>query len=208
MKLLTENNNHIFIPGQTRSGKTYFAIRAIEQVNRPVIFFNIQDEDTPHSFILCDYSSTDTAQLLECLKSGGKIDLRLPLDAKAANNVIALMLKKLMAAGYTEQKPVYIVLDECHVLKDNGLDMAVQIATRGLKRGCRAIFITQRPALANKTLYTQAAEQYMFYLAPSEKSYLQSKGLDYDTCLTLWQQNGDHSYIYYDGFTLEGRRAI
>jgi hypothetical protein len=62
--------------------------------------------------------------------------------------------------------------------------------------------------LCSKTLYTQAAEQYLFYLAASEKEYLKNKGLDYDHCLDQWNKLGKYSYLFYDGFVLEGRRAI
>lgn len=208
MKLLTENNNHVFVCGQTRSGKTYFTAKGLAQLNRPVIFFNVQDEDLPQKFLTVKYDEVDIKQLLDALKSGVSIDLRLPLDMDKTNEIIAFVLMKLMGAGFTEKKPIYIGLDECHLLKNNGKNAAIQVATRGLKRGLRAFFITQRPALCDKTLYTQAAEQYIFYVAASEQAYLRTKGIDYEYCLNEWERLGKYSYIFYDGFKLEGRKAI
>ena len=207
-QLLTQNNNHIFVCGQTRSGKTYFTARALDQINRPVLFFNLQDEDLPRKFLTLNYNEISGAQLVETLKKNVKIDLRLPDSSKGFNQIIGYVTQLLMSSGFTENNPVYLVYDECHLLKDDGMEMAIQGATRGLKRGCRCIFITQRPALSSKTLYTQSTEQYLFYLAPSEKEYLRNKGLDYDSCMESWEQLGKYSYIFYDGFILEGRSAI
>jgi hypothetical protein len=137
-----------------------------------------------------------------------KIDLRLPSSAARRNDVMGYVTTLLMNAGFSESSPVYLVFDECHLLKDGALEMAIEAATRGLKRGVRCLFITQRPALCNKTLYTQSAEQVLFYLAASEKEYLRNKGLDYEECKQHWESLGKYSYLYYDGFTLEGRRAI
>lgn len=209
-KLLTELNSHVFISGQTRSGKTHFAARALAQLKRPVIFFNIQDEVLPASFMKVNCNDINGKQLVEALKDGNKIDLRFPkaMRTPRINTIIGHITHLLMSAGFSEKSPVYIAFDECHILKDEGLDGAIQAATRGLKRGCKCIFITQRPALCNKTLYTQSSEQYIFYIAASEKNYLKSKGLDYEECKSYWEQLGKYSYIYYDGFILEGRRAI
>ena len=74
--------------------------------------------------------------------------------------------------------------------------------------GIRCVFITQRPALADKTLYTQATEQYLFYLAPSENQYMKNKGIDYNYCIDTWNKLGKYSYIYYDGFNLVGRSSL
>ncbi|MBE6033880.1 MAG: hypothetical protein E7222_04185 [Clostridiales bacterium] len=208
MKLLTQRNNHVFVCGQTRSGKTYFSSRALEQLNRPVLFFNVQDEDLPPKFMTIKYDEVNISQLMEALHSGAKIDLRLPLDIEQTNTLIDFILMRLMGEGYSEKTPIYVVLDECHLLKNDGKEAAIQVATRGLKRGIRCIFITQRPALCDKTLYTQSAEQYIFYVAASEKEYLRNKGLDYDKCMKEWERLGKYSYIFYDGFSLEGRKGI
>lgn len=208
MFLMTRNNSHVFISGQTRSGKTFFAGKALEQIPDPVLFVNLQEEDLPARFIEGKAEDLNTGQLLDLLKHGAKIDLRLPFNAAQANNIIGHLISKLMAAKFSESRPVYVALDEAHLLKDRGLDKAIEAATRGLKRGVRCVFITQRPALCSKTLYTQSSEQYIFYLASSEKEYLRNKGLDYDTCLSHWEKNGQYSYIYYDGFVLEGRPKV
>ena len=208
-KLITESNNHIFVSGATRSGKTYFVGRALAEITHPVLFINIQDEELPPRFMTVQYYEVDTPQLLDALRTGGKIDLRFGrLPVEIINIIIGHLLDKLMGAGYTEQRPVYVAMDECQILDGPGLAQAVNVATRGLHRGCRAVWITQRPALADKTLYTQSVEQYIFRLSPQEGAYFKGKGIDFDSCVELWQRNGQYSYVYTDGFILEGRAAV
>lgn len=209
-KLLTENNNHVFICGQTRSGKTYFASHGLAQLRRPVIFLNIQEVDLPSCFMRVQDEHTTGKQLIEALKDGMKIDYRFREDASmdTINNVIGHIVHLLMTAKFSEQAPLYVAMDECHELKKKGLEGGIQIATRGLARGCRGIFITQRPAECSKTLYSQSAEQYIFYIPVQDNEYLRRKGIDYDKCAALWESLGKHSYVFYDGFELEGRRAI
>lgn len=207
-KLLTENNCHSFICGITRSGKTYFAIRAAAELKRPVLFFNIQDEETPAPFLTIDYT-IEKAELLHMLRQGYKLDFTFgDLPEDKIMSIIAFLLKALMRSGFTEEKPVYIILDEAQILKDSALEAAISVSTRGLKKGCRLITVTQRPALVNKTIYTQAAEQYIFFLALSEKGYLKNKGIDYDYCLKEWEKLGKHSYIFSDGYNLIGYKKI
>lgn len=209
-KLLTESNNHIFICGQTQSGKTYFASNALAQLRRPVLFLNIQEVDLPRNFMKVNDETATGKQLIEALKDGMKIDFRFRHDATMdrINKVIGHLSHMVMTANFSKEKPLYVVLDECHELKKEGLEGGIQIATRGLARGCRGVFITQRPAECSKTLYTQAAEQYIFYIPIQDNEYLRRKGIDYDQCSSFWSSLGDHSYVYSDGYKLEGRRAI
>lgn len=208
MKLIQENNNHIFISGQTRSGKTFFACRALGKLSCGVIFINLQDEKLPDNFVIAKAEEITTKQMIKLLKAGAKIDLRIPFNEKLASEVIYHIFNTCLQAGFTEERHIYIAVDECHLLKGRGLEKAKEAATRGLKRGVRCIFITQRPALCDKTLYTQSAEQFIFFIAPSEKEYLKNKGLNYDECLAHWEHLGKYSYIYYDGFKLEARSSI
>ncbi len=207
--MLRQSNNHIFIAGITRSGKTYFAINSAAKLKAPVLFFNLQDEETAAPFITVKAAATNEKQIVSELRKGRKIDLRFgDVSESQISEVTAFMIDALMTAGFSEKRPIYLIIDECHILKAEALGAAIQAATRGLKRGIRCIFITQRPALANKTLYTQSAEQYIFHCSQAEKEYLTSKGIDFAFALQTWAKYGKYSYIYTDGFTTEGRRAI
>ena len=207
--LLSQTNSHIFISGQTQSGKTFFASRALKELKRPVLFFNIQDEPL-NGFMTVYVDKINTDQLLEALKYGEKVDLRFPPNYRLGkiNMIIGYLLTQLSDAGFNKDKPVYVAIDECHTLAGDGLEAAIQLATRGLSRGVRGVFITQRPALADKTLYTQSTEHYMFYLSPSESQYFKNKGFEFEKCQELWAKHGQHSYVYYDGKDLIGKGAV
>lgn len=208
--LIDHGNNHIFISGMTRSGKTYFAIKAMEQVPEGALFVNLQNAETSKRWVLTRADEVELKQLEKALRSGEKIDLRFPRWWSMAEimKVICYLSTSLLRSGFSEQKPIYIVYDECQTLDKHARTAVRLTATRGLFLGCRCVFITQRPALADLTFYTQAAEQYIFQLGKGEREYFRQKGIDYDKCLELWAKNGTHSYIYTDGFRIEGRRPI
>lgn len=209
-KLIQASNNHIFISGITRSGKTYFAAHALEQLPYGVLFFNIQDTELPTKFTKMNVKDVDLSSLKNALKKGHKIDLRFPADLNQATifNIIGFVSREMLKAGFTEKDPIYIAYDECQLFRGDCLREIEMVATRGLYKGCRCMFITQRPAMASKTLYTQSFEQYIFRLSTGEKEYFKSKGIDFEKCQELWQLNGDHSYIYFNGIELKGFKAI
>lgn len=208
MSLITQGNNHVFICGITRSGKTYFAHRAISELKSPAVYFNIQGESVPKGFINVHTGDIVISQLVASLKDGAKINLLFTDWRKGYKLTAGYVIKQLMEAGFSEKKPIYVVVDECHLLDGFSLEMAKYAATAGLKKGVRLILITQRPALADKTLYTQAFEHYLFYLQQSEREYMKGKGIDYERCLKEWRKNGDYSYVYFDGYEFVGRRAL
>jgi DNA helicase HerA-like ATPase len=183
-------------------------MQGISIIKYPAIYLNIEEEKMPGKFIRVNSEDSEMSQIIDALKHGAKFDLRMPINLTRSSAITGYVIDRLMQAGFDEKRPVYLIIDECHLLEGFGLKKAIEAATRGRKRGIRCIFITQRPALANKTLYTQAKEQYIFYLPASEKEYLKNKGLNYEKCLDMWTTLGDYSYIYYDGFKYEGRRAI
>lgn len=211
-QLITGSKGHVFICGMTQSGKTYFAVRALEQVSQGVLFINIQNTKMPDRYITTYANQVDFEQIKSALKAGNKIDLRFPAAWRESQimQVIGFLSKELIKAGFSEKNPVYIAYDECQAISrfPDALREVRMVATRGLYLGVWCVFITQRPALADLTLYTQSTEHYIFQLGKGERGYFKGKGIDYDECLKLWEANGKHSYIYTNGFIIEGRKAI
>lgn len=209
-KLITEQNNHIFICGMTRSGKTYFAIRALEQVKQGVLFINIQNAETTPKYNIAYADKIKLSQLVSGLRAGEKIDLRFPnhWDMEKIMEVIKYLGQHLLKQGFDEKNYIYFAIDECQILNADAIKAIRLTCTRGLYLGVRCVFITQRPALADLTFYTQASEHYIFQLGNGEREYFKNKGLNYDDMKVMWDNNGTHSYIYSDGFILEGRKPI
>lgn len=206
--LLSRHNNHVFVCGLTRSGKSYFVHRALLELSGAALYINIQGEKVPRGYVTVKSTAIDSGELIELLSHGCKVNLVLD-PARGYKVTAGYILEALMLSGrWSESKPIYVALDECHLLKGQSLDGAITAATAGLKKGVRCVFISQRPANVNKTIYTQSLEHYLFFLPVSEESYMKSKGIDYEFCKAAWQQYGKYSYCYYDGYTLEGRRAV
>lgn len=207
MGIISQANNHVFISGITRSGKSRFVHEAVRELKRPVLYMNIQNDKVPRGQYITVYSQQMTVpQLIEALKDGAKINLVLAKGGYVST--AGYIMSKLMDAGFSEENPMYLVLDECHLLKGFSEINAEYVSTAGLKQGIRLISVSQRPAEVHKTIYTQAPEQYIFYLAISEKMYMKNKGIDYDFCFKEWTQRGQYSYVFYNGYTLEGRDPL
>ncbi len=210
MSLITQGNNHIFISGMTRSGKTYFALRALEEVKQGVLFINLQNADVPSKFNKAIADQISFVQIVKGLRAGEKINLCFPnsWSMKKINLTISFISTELLKSGFNEKNNIYIAYDECQALDKLAIKAVRLTCTRGLYLGVRCVFITQRPALADLSFYTQSSEQYIFRLGKGEKQYFQGKGIDYDECLKIWKEKGKHSYVFTDGFSLEGRTAI
>jgi DNA helicase HerA-like ATPase len=208
MTLINEGNFHIFGCGLTQSGKSYFFKRAMLEMSAPVIYFNIQGERVPPGFMTVYTDRIEMDQLVESLQDGIKVNLVFSNVRNGYTYVAGHVLNALMESDFDEDNPVYVVLEESHLLKTYSLEIAKYVATAGLKKGVRLICITQRPALCDKTLYTQAFEHYIFFITEADAAYMRGKGIDYDTCKAEWARLGKHSYCYYNGYTLEGRPPI
>jgi hypothetical protein len=206
--IITRGNFHTFVCGLTQSGKSYFSHRAMLSLPDAVLYFNIQGETVPKGFVTVYTDTVDSAQLRELLNDKIKVNLVFRDGRKGYDYIAGYVMNMLMDAGFSENNPVYIGLDECHLLRGYSLEIAKYVATAGLKKGLRCIFITQRPANCDKTLYTQAFEHYIFFLSEAEGAYMKSKGIDYNKCRSEWKRLGEHSYCFYNGYELEGKKAI
>lgn len=208
MALINEGNFHVFVCGLTQSGKSYFTHRALLSLKSPVVYFNIQGEKVPRGFVTVYTGNIEPQQFLEMLEDGAKINLVFSEARRGYDYIAGYILSLLMEAGFSDTRPIYVCMDECHLLKGYSLEIAKYVATAGLKKGVRLICVTQRPANCDKTLYTQAFEHYIFFIPEGDAAYMRGKGIDYDSCKAEWERLGEHSYCYFNGYQLEGRKAI
>lgn len=207
-QLIPCGNNHIFVCGLTRSGKSFFARNALRESKYPVLYLNIQDEDLP-GYIKVRSDRIYMKQLKDALHDGNKIALSFNNLNLAYSDTFKYIVSFLMdRGGFSESDPMYLAVDECHLIHGSGKEAARIVSTAGLKKGIRCMWITQRPAICDKTIYTQALEHYIFYIPVSDREYMRTKGIEYDDCIPLWGQPGSRQYVYYDGYKLEGRPAI
>ena len=134
----------------------------------------------PRRFLKISAASVDFEQLMSELRTGTKLNLTFPASWSNSDimRVIGYISRQLLRAGFSEKAPIYIAYDECQALTKECIQDARLVATRGLYLGVRAVFITQRPALADLTFYTQSAEHYIFQLGKGERGYFNGKGID------------------------------
>jgi hypothetical protein len=207
-QLINVGNWHTFICGISQSGKSTLSKAALLALPYPVIYFNIQNEDMPRGFMRVFSSKIEPKQLLELVEDGAKVNLVLDFDDGGYEYTAGYILRLLMNAGRDVNHPVYVCIDECHLLEKEALRASKYVATAGLKKGVRLVCVTQRPANCDKTLYTQCFEHYIFFLSESEAAYMKSKGIDYGFCKGEWDKMGKYSYCFSNGYTLEGRPPI
>ncbi|HYE68648.1 MAG TPA: hypothetical protein VEA58_08550 [Anaerovoracaceae bacterium] len=208
MKLIEEGNWHVFVCGLTQSGKSYFSHRAMLGISVGVLYMNVQGEKVPRGFVTVYANRIEPDQLIEMLRDGVKINLVFSDTRKALDYFVGTVLNMLMDAGFDEDYYIYIGLEECHLYRGYSKEIADYVSTSGLKKGIRLISISQRPATCSKTIYSLAFAHYIFFISEADREYMKSKGIDYEGCKPLWGDPKSHKYVYFDGYTLEGRPAI
>ena len=90
-------------------------------------------------------------------------DLNLLLSSER-NAMAALIQESLFASASKYRRPLFFIVEECQLIAPQTLskgqdsksvDISVDIAKRGRKRGINSIWITQRPAAVTKEVITQ-----------------------------------------------------
>lgn len=190
-------NKHNFIIGTTQSGKTELAKARAEAFKGGVFFFNPQAVEMPKSFstVDCNYS---IEQMIQCLKSGFKINYIPHHNDKIALKELNYIAEKVFydKVQRKDDKPLSFVVDECHMyIKNNTESPVLNIATRGLRFGLYLTTITQRPALTNNTLFTQAEWKTYLHVEGEEWKYLKGQGIPIKEIQKQLTVNGMYSYI-------------
>lgn len=190
--------HHSFVCGMTGTGKTAFVLNRLKDSRFPVFFFNFQHIDTP--FLKCD-GAYDTADLIEAIKSGDKIDFRPSKYKSFAKQQLNYIVNEFFAKDQFRNKPFYFVVDEAHetVAQGEKNDYVLMIPTRGRSLGYMGIFLTQRPALIDKTVISQCTKHFIFY-TEYEVGYFRTKGLDVQTITNMLGTRPEdfHNYVVYE----------
>jgi predicted YcjX-like family ATPase len=83
----------------------------------------------------------------------------------------------------------------------------IRLATTGLGRGYKCIFISQRPAMIDNTLLTQSTKHILFAIGLNDASYLKNNGFPSEE---IMQRTGQEKYIFveFDQKTVRGGYTI
>jgi hypothetical protein len=189
--IFTDHKEHTTVLGITRHGKTFAAIQALARMNDEAIFFyNTQHEKVPTSFTTVDPRQHEWDQVEYLLSKNKKINWLAATKIDNMHKEIIFVIDKL----YNEEvRNVRLVIDEVHLFTKAALKEIQRVATTGLRWGIRGVFISQRPAKVDNTLYTQSTNHVIFALGNSDYNYLQQQGFPSDE---IRQKVNGEPYIF------------
>ena len=202
LKRLINIYGHKFICGMTRSGKTYLAVKMMNDWRGPVIFFNPQFETVPGFFIDADrYSSIKSFG--RALRANKKINYVPNADQKQAEKELVSLVAYLACCW--KGSNLLFAVDECQDFALQGTASPVLfIARRGLRRNIHGLFIAQRPADVHNVLLSQSSFHIIFQINSYDKKYFNSYRMPGDVIEGLLEKGGPHSFVTWDNKAVSG----
>lgn len=169
---------HETVLGLTRHGKTYGAIKSLARLKEEAVFFyNTQHEVVGKEWTTVDPSIHEWEQVEYLLSKNKKVNWLPSTKIEDMHNEIIFIVDKL----YNGQKRnMKMVFDEVHLFRKKALEQIQRVATTGLRWGIRGVFISQRPAKVDNTLYTQSTNHIVYALGLADYEYLKNQGFPMD----------------------------
>jgi hypothetical protein len=207
IKSISFPDKHSAAFGTTQSGKTFGVQKSLLRAPEGVLFFNTNHAELK-GYIKAT-KSIELSDLIAAIRAGEKINY-MPSREYRWREIAAI------TNGILDNRKlnVRIVFDECHLItlnsnkeKRKAQEAMEEVATTGLSRGMKAVFITQRPALLINTLMTQA-EYKIFYRTENEGPYLKSYGVPYDEIEKRIDDGGEYAYCTYYRKEIEGAYKV
>jgi hypothetical protein len=170
---------HATVLGITQHGKTYATVKTMEQMKEAVLFFNSQHTKVGNGWVTATSANTPE-QIYKVLEKGKKVNY-LPKDENLdlMSQELGLLADQAYKMGRFDFR---FVIDEVHlfwITKNNkGKNALIRLATTGLGRGFKCIFLSQRGAKVDNTLLTQSTKHILFALGDNDYSYLKSNGFE------------------------------
>jgi hypothetical protein len=199
-------NEHKCVFGRTRSGKTYGILHSLSKAKQGVLYINTNHEkkSIPGNFVFAE-SNIQIGQIEKALAEGKKINFVPNADIdKAAKEVSAIV--KYFFDG--KERDFFLAVDECHLYKSDALKSLLMVATGGLSRGIKGIWISQRGANVHNDLVTQSSS-YVFYATNLEEQYWEkSYGIPLTEINRKIKAAGDYTCCEYDLETIHGAYKV
>lgn len=204
VKMFTIGNEHCTIVGLTQHGKTYGTIKTLKQLPGGVLFFNTQHTPVGSGWVEATGEHTPQ-QIIDAVKKGYKLNF-LPsekgLDYMSVQ--LAAITDKIFEQGRFD---FYFAIDEVHLFKlgkdKKGHNALVRLATTGLGRGFKCLFLTQRPAMTDNTLFTQSTKHIVFALGLNDYQYLKNLGFPSDE-LKAMVAGEKYKFVEFDQKDIKG----
>lgn len=194
MALIKFLDKHAAVFGTTQEGKTYAVTQSLKAARAGVIFMDMKAEPVP-GYVRAD-KQDDLDAIIEVLKIGEKVNYTPSRGTRFAE--VAAIIEGILDV----ELDVYVICDEVHLayLNPDKQKRAAQaayeeLATVGLSKGRKGVFISQRPALMPNTLMHLADLQV--YFRNDELNYLRKYMGDDDAnrMRDLLDKGGQYSYV-------------
>lgn len=203
-----EWTGHVFVAGQTGSGKSYAAVRwALSwSTVAPVIVLDPADQGLP--FTRADRHD-EWSDILAAAAAGGVAYVPHD-DPRYAAAELQLIAGRLMRRGEGEP-PALLVVDEAQEYAPEGrVGPLHRIALRGRRRpgsaGVQLVAISPRPAQVAKAIVSQCRYHVIFSTSSFEDEYMRRHGLPADEIRAALAAAPDYSYALLDNGRLLGIR--
>lgn len=186
-------NEHATVIGLTQHGKTYGTIKTLETMKESILFFNTQETEVGNGWVHASGSNTP-GQIMKVLEQGRKINFIPSTDLEKMSKELKVLTDMFYEKG---KMNVRFVIDEVHLFKacksKEGHNSLIRLATTGLGRGFKCIFLSQRPAMVDNTLYTQSTKHIIFALGLNDYRYLESLGFPGEV---IKEKTNNEKYIF------------
>lgn len=187
---------HCTIIGLTQHGKTYGTIKTLEKMKEAIFFFNTNHTSGLNSsWVEADGGNT-VDQIIYALQNGYKVNFLPDEDIKKAGKQLKAIVDKMYDMGRGTIK-CRIVIDEVHLFwmmkSEEGKQANLRLATTGLGRGLLCMWLSQRGAMVDNTLYTQSTKHIIFALGKMDVVYMKNAGFPVDE---IQEKTRNEKYIY------------
>lgn len=204
IKSIPLDNEHTCVFGITRHGKTFAVMHTLNKLSEGVLFFNVQHEKVPSGFITADGNTTEQ-QLIFALRNRKKVNFLPESDFDKMQKQLSAIINMLYENGMGWD--IRLVVDEVQLFEKQALKDCKKVATTGLRRGIRAVWISQRPALVDNTLYSQATSYVFFVLSMADYEYLKKQGLPVENVKVLLN-NEKYKFVMFNQKEVKGAYKI
>lgn len=196
-------NEHGTVLGLTQHGKTYGMIKTLDSMKEPILFFNTNH--TPLKGVKDKwYDATgghDTNQIIYALKEGYKVNFLPSDDVDGMEKQLKAITDEIYKQGRSFS--FRFVIDEVHLFRNEGKKALIRLASTGLGRGYKCIFISQRPAMIDNTLLTQSTKHIIFAIGLNDASYLKTNGFPSEEIMKRTAQE-KYIFVEFDQKTVKG----
>lgn len=195
-------NQHEFIGGLTRSGKTFHALTQGLKSGQGVIWINPQGGNFK-GYVRAD-KKIDLGQLKQALSQGLKINYIPSSDFKTATGEVDI-IKRIC---FQLPNWVTVIADEADTIGRQGLSSSpyFEIAQRGLFHKVKGVFICQSPSEVDKIILKNCLIEKIFMFNDYGAKYYKSYGHDTEKLKEMLLKKGQYSYIYLENGEIKGVR--